>query len=92
MFPSKIKSFLIFLIFPCYVFNQVCTYQNSTGCNNHGKCTKSGTCLCDLYYYGVNCESCRNSYNFKVFYIILKKLLTPKAELQSLKLGYPKET
>ena len=52
-------SYFIFILFFLLqkTFCYDCTYPNSLDCNNRGKCTKSGTCLCDLYYYGVKCEN-----------------------------------
>ncbi len=44
---------------PSGVLNQACRYLNSNDCTNHGKCTRTGTCLCDLFFYGINCESCK---------------------------------
>lgn len=56
----KMKTLIFFLSFflsPCLISSSACSYNSSAGCNNHGVCTRTGTCLCDLYYYGVNCES-----------------------------------
>lgn len=51
-------KFLLFLllVFPKQSFIMACSYTNTTACNLQGKCTKSGTCLCDLFYYGDDCE------------------------------------
>lgn len=66
-------SYFIFILFfflqKTYCYD--CTYPNSLDCNNHGKCTRSGTCLCDLYYYGVKCEN--GIKKTQIFSILLKK-------------------
>ena len=57
-----LKCAIIFLSLfnlPSGVLNQACKYLNSTDCADHGKCTRTGTCLCDLFFYGINCESCK---------------------------------
>ncbi len=29
-------------------------------CNGNGQCTLAGLCLCDTYFYGVNCSNSKN--------------------------------
>lgn len=56
MFNHPLLLFLVFLIsLPKYTLP--CTYRSVSPCNGHGSCTRSGTCLCDLFYYGNECES-----------------------------------